>query len=63
VGVDIDPRAFVAENALASVEIIEGNAFASALSVGTFDLTPDALLVCAGQPVCYGRPRTVVLLQ
>jgi hypothetical protein len=30
-------RAFVAKNALANVEIIEANAFASALSVGTFD--------------------------
>jgi ubiquinone/menaquinone biosynthesis C-methylase UbiE len=45
VGVDIDrvqlngARSFVAENALNNVEIIEGNVFASALSIGTFDLT------------------------
>src|SRR5262249_896792 len=44
-GVDIDPvqlrgaRAFVAENALANVEILEADAFASPLPAETLDLT------------------------
>jgi ubiquinone/menaquinone biosynthesis C-methylase UbiE len=45
VGVDIDPvqlrgaRAFVAENALTNVEILESDAYASPLPAGSFDLT------------------------